>query len=61
MKILLIILAVLAGKYVDLPAWQIIVTLTAAVWVLHQINNLHTKEGSETGNEKAVYYSTGNI
>lgn len=38
MKILLIILAVLAGKYVDLPAWQIIVALTATVWVLHRIN-----------------------
>ena len=49
MKILLIILAVLAGKYVDLPAWQIIVTLTAAVWVLHQID----KDWEEDEQERA--------
>lgn len=38
MEILLVVLSALAGRYVELPAWQVILFLTAAVWAAHQLN-----------------------
>lgn len=38
MRVLLIILAVLSGRYIELPTWQVILFVTAAVWSLHQLN-----------------------
>lgn len=35
---IIIILAILGGKYIDAPTWQVVLTVVGAIWVAKQLN-----------------------
>lgn len=35
---ILIVLAIAAGRYVDVPLWQVVLTAVGAVWAVKQLN-----------------------
>lgn len=39
-QIILIVLAVVAGKFVDAPLWQTSLAVAGAVWAMNQINEV---------------------
>lgn len=41
---ILIAIAVLAGRYVDVPVWQVALTVSGAVWALRQLKELKQEE-----------------
>ena len=47
-QIILIVLAIIAGRYIDAPIWQTAFAVAGAVWAMNQMNSVRcTDDGGE--------------